>query len=276
MKRVNAFNDFKSIGNDKVTAIGMGTWGIGGYELPDHSRDRESVKALRYGLELGMNLIDTAEYYGAGHSEELVGYAIKEFEREDVFIVSKVWPSHFRYEDLIKAARASSRRLGTYIDLYLLHWPNPEVPLSETMRAMEELVDRGVIRYIGVSNFDLNLLLEAQHAMKKYEIVVNQVKYSLADRHVERELLPYMDKEGMTLMAYTPLEKGRLARNECLARIGDKYGKTAVQVALNWLIWRKNVIAIPKAANVDHIKENFGAMGWRLSGEDHKACLGCV
>lgn len=276
MKKVNVFNDFKSIGNDRVTAIGMGTWGIGGYELPDHSRDAESVNALRYGLELGMNLIDTAEYYGAGHSEEIVGLAIKEFEREDVFIVSKVWPSHFRYDDLIKAATASSRRLGTYIDLYLLHWPNPEVPLSETMRAMEELVDRGIIRYIGVSNFDLSLLLEAQHVMKKYEVVVNQVKYSLADRHVERELLPYMEKEGMALMAYTPLERGRLARNQCLAKIGGKYGKTAAQVALNWLIWRKNVIAIPKAANPNHIKENFGAMGWRLSKEDHEACLKCV
>jgi len=276
LRRIKLFNDLKVIGSDKVTAIGMGTWGIGGYDLPDYSNDDKSVRALRYGLELGINLIDTAEYYGGGHSEEIVGLAIKGFSREDLFIVSKVWPTHFRYRDVIKAAEASSKRLGTYIDLYLLHWPNPEVPLSETMRAMEELVDKGVIRYIGVSNFNLSLLKEAINVMKKYEIVVNQVKYSLADRWVEKDLLPFMEREGITVMAYTPLERGRLARNECLSKIGSKYGKTAAQVALNWLIWRSNVVAIPKAVNINHLVENFGAMGWRLTSDDYEACLKCV
>ncbi len=115
--------DVKLIGNDRVTSLGMGTWGMGGYEKPDYSHDDESVEALRYGLGLGINLIDTAEFYGTGHSEELVGEAIKDFERGEIFIISKVWPTNFGYEKAKRAARASARRLGTYIDLYLLHWP---------------------------------------------------------------------------------------------------------------------------------------------------------
>ena len=149
------------------------------------------------------------------------------------------------------------------------------MPLSETMRAMEELVNKGLIRYIGVSNFNLSLLQEAQSVMKRYEVVVSEVKYSLRDRWVEKELLPYMEKR-IALIAYTPLEKGRLAKNKCLAEIGKKYNKTSVQVALNWLIWRENVIAIPKANNRKHLEENFGAMGWRLSKEDYEKCIRCV
>ncbi|AAL82084.1 aldo/keto reductase [Pyrococcus furiosus DSM 3638] len=278
MKRVNAFNDLKRIGDDKVTAIGMGTWGIGGRETPDYSRDKESIEAIRYGLELGMNLIDTAEFYGAGHAEEIVGEAIKEFEREDIFIVSKVWPTHFGYEEAKKAARASAKRLGTYIDLYLLHWPVDDFKkIEETLHALEDLVDEGVIRYIGVSNFNLELLQRSQEVMRKYEIVANQVKYSVKDRWPETTgLLDYMKREGIALMAYTPLEKGTLARNECLAKIGEKYGKTAAQVALNYLIWEENVVAIPKASNKEHLKENFGAMGWRLSEEDREMARRCV
>ncbi|MBC7094433.1 aldo/keto reductase [Thermococcus sp.] len=278
MKRIQPFNDLKKIGDDRVTAIGMGTWGVGGWERPDYSRDKENIEALRYGLELGMNLIDTAEFYASGHSEEVVGEAIKEFEREDLFIVSKIWPSHFGYESAKRAAKASSKKLGTYIDLYLLHWPIDDFRrIKETLHALEELVDEGVIRYIGVSNFDLQLLKKSQEVMKKHEIVVNQVKYSLRDRRPENSgLLEYMKKEKMTLMAYTPLEKGSLARNGCLAEIGEKYGKTAAQVALNWLIWKENVVAIPKATNKDHIRENFGAMGWRLSREDYEDALRCV
>lgn len=276
--RVKAFNDLKRIGDDKVTAVGMGTWGVGGWESPDYSRDKEHIEALRYGLELGMNLIDTAEFYAAGHSEELVGKAIEGFEREDIFIVSKIWPTHFGYESAKRAARASAKRLGTYIDLYLLHWPTEDFrKIKETLHALEELVDEGLIRYIGVSNFDLELLRKSQEVMRKYEIVVNQVKYSLKDRRPEESgLLEYMKREGITLMAYTPLEKGTLARNSCLAEIGKTYNKTAAQVALNWLIWKENVVAIPKATNKEHIRENFGAMGWRLSKEDYEKALECV
>ena len=270
--------DLKLIGSDKVTAIGMGTWGIGGYESPDYSRDRESVEALRYGLELGINLIDTAEFYGAGHSEELVGEAIRGFEREEIFIISKVWPTHFGYESAKRAARASAKRLGTYIDLYLLHWPGTEWGrIEETLHALEELVDEGLIRYIGVSNFDLELLKRSQEAMRKHEIVANEVKYSLRDRWPETSgLLDYMKREKMALIAYTPLEKGSLARNQCVAEIGKSYDKTAAQVALNYLIWEDNVVAIPKAGSKAHLKENAGAMGWRLTKDDREKARGCV
>ncbi|GAB6102581.1 aldo/keto reductase [Thermococcus atlanticus] len=272
------FDDLKRIGDFRVTSIGMGTWGIGGRERPDRSRDRESVEALRYGLELGINLIDTAEFYGAGHSEELVGKAIEGFEREELFIVSKVWPTHFGYESAKKAARASARRLGTYIDLYLLHWPVDDFGrIEETLHALEELVDEGLIRYIGVSNFNLGLLKRSQEAMRRYEIVANQVKYSLKDRWPENSgLLDYMKREKIALMAYTPLEKGSLARNRCLAEIGKPYGRTAAQVALNYLIWEDNVIAIPKAGRKTHVEENAGAMGWRLSKEDREKARGCM
>ncbi|ALM74194.1 2,5-diketo-D-gluconic acid reductase [Thermococcus barophilus] len=278
VKRVIPFNDLKKIGDDKVTAVGMGTWGIGGRERADYSRDKESVEALRYGLDLGINLIDTAEFYGAGHSEEIVGNAIKEYERDSIFIISKVWPTNFGYEKAKKAARNSAKRLGTYIDLYLLHWPIDDFErIKETLWALEDLVDEGIIRYIGVSNFDLELLKRSQEVMRKHEIVANQVKYSLMDRRVERTgLLEYMKKENIALIAYTPLEKGQLARNPCLAKIGEKYSKTAAQVALNYLIWHENVIAIPKTSNKEHLKENFGAMGWRLSKEDLKRARECV
>ncbi|NJE46425.1 aldo/keto reductase [Thermococcus sp. GR7] len=278
MKRVPVFNDLKRIGSGRVTAIGIGTWGIGGYESPDYSRDKESIEALKHGLELGINLIDTAEFYGAGHSEELVREAIREFERDDIFIISKVWPTNFGYESAKKAARASAKRLGTYIDLYLLHWPSDSFEkIRETLHALEELVDEGLIRYIGVSNFDLELLKRSQEVMKKYEIVANEVKYSLRDRWPETSgLLDYMKHEKIALIAYTPLEKGSLARNECLAKIGERYGKTAAQVALNYLIWEDNVIAIPKAGSKAHLEENFGAMGWRLSKEDREKARRCV
>jgi len=270
--------DLKVIGDDKVTSIGLGTWGIGGYESPDYSRDEESVEVLKHGLELGINLIDTAEFYGAGHSEELVGKAIEGFEREELFIISKVWPSHFSYSEAKKAARGSIKRLGTHIDLYLLHWPGDSWrKIEETLHALEELVDEGLIRYIGVSNFDLELLKRSQEAMRKYEIVANEVKYSVRDRWPETSgLLDYVKREKIALIAYTPLEKGSLARNSCLEEIGKKYGKTSAQVALNYLIWEENVIAIPKAGRKEHVEENAGAMGWRLSKEDREKARGCV
>ncbi|WP_457751253.1 aldo/keto reductase [Thermococcus sp.] len=275
---MGAFRDLKVIGSDRVTAIGLGTWGIGGKESPDYSRDMESVKVLRYGIEVGINLIDTAEFYGSGHSEELVGRAIGDFDREELFIISKVWPTHFGHDQAKKAAKASAKRLGTYIDLYLLHWPVDDFErIAETLHALEELVDEGLIRYIGVSNFDLELLGKSQEAMKKYEIVANEVKYSLRDRWPETSgLLEYMKREKMALIAYTPLEKGSLGRNPCLTEIGQKYGKTAAQVALNYLIWEENVIAIPKAGKKEHVEENAGAMGWRLSKEDREKARGCV
>jgi diketogulonate reductase-like aldo/keto reductase len=271
----------KSLGKtgESVAAIGLGTWNMGGRESPDHRDDERLIEAIRYAVELGMNHIDTAEMYAAGHAEELVGEAIKQFSRDEVFIATKVWPSNLRYEDVIRSCRRSLERLQLkYVDLYMVHWPNPRIPLQETMKAMEKLVKDGLVRYIGVSNFDVELLEEAMNALKREEIVANQVEYSLEAREVERELIPFCERNGITVTAYTPLGKGRIPaeaasntpRGKILAEMAQRYGKTPVQIALNWVIWRPNVITIPKAARKEHLEENAGAAGWRLTEEDYK------
>ena len=265
---------------ERIAAIGLGTWRIGGGMAADYSMDREAVEAIRYAVELGMNHIDTAEIYGGGHAEELVGEAVKIFRRDEVFITSKVWHTNLRYDDVIKACERSLRRLGTgYIDLYLIHWPNPAVPISETMKAMEKLHREGKIRYIGVSNFSVKELEEARQVLSTTDVVANQVEYSLYERRVERDLIPYCSREGITVIAYSPLGKGRIAREAAeggsarariLNEIAEKYSKTPVQVALNWVIWREEVVAIPKSIKKDHLRENAGAAGWRLGAEDYR------
>jgi diketogulonate reductase-like aldo/keto reductase len=271
----------KSLGKtgESVAAIGLGTWNMGGRESPDYRDDERLIEAIRYAVELGMNHIDTAEMYAAGHAEELVGEAVKQFSRDEVFIATKVWPSNLRYEDVIRSCRRSLERLQLkYVDLYMVHWPNPRIPLQETMKAMEKLVKDGLVRYIGVSNFDVELLEQAMNALKREEIVANQVEYSLEAREVERELIPFCERNGITVTAYTPLGKGRIPaeaasntpRGKILAEMAQRYGKTPVQIALNWVIWRPNVITIPKAARKEHLEENAGAAGWRLTEEDYK------
>ena len=263
--------DLKILGKTKeyVPAIGLGTWGIGGYEMPDYSKDDHYVRIVRRAIELGLYLIDTAEYYGKGHAEEIVGSAIKDVPRDEVFIVTKVWYTNLRYDDVLKAARRSLKRLGVdYIDLYLIHWPNPAIPLRETMKAMEKLVNMGLVRYIGVSNFDVPLMEEARSYLSREDIVANEFKYSILDRRAERSVLPYCMRERITFIAYTPLEKGKVAQEKLLLDVGRKYGKTAVQVALNWLISKENVIAIPKTSKEERLVEFSEAMGWRLSKED--------
>jgi diketogulonate reductase-like aldo/keto reductase len=271
----------KSLGKtgESVAAIGLGTWNMGGRESPDYRDDERLIEAIRYAVELGMNHIDTAEMYAAGHAEELVGEAVKQFSRDEVFIATKVWPSNLRYEDVIRSCRRSLERLQLkHVDLYMVHWPNPRIPLQETMKAMEKLVKDGLVRYIGVSNFDVELLEEAMNALKREEIVANQVEYSLEAREVERELIPFCERNGITVTAYTPLGKGRIPaeaasntpRGKILAEMAQRYGKTPVQIALNWVIWRPNVITIPKAARKEHLEENAGAAGWRLTEEDYK------
>ncbi len=254
----------------EVSPIGLGTWGMGGgFWTPDYSDDERYIRALRYAYERGVRVFDTAEMYGGGHSEELVGQALSEFQ-EDVVIVSKVWPNHLRYDDLVRSAEASRRRLGVRsIDLYLIHWPSPEVPIGESIRALEDLIDRGVIRCMGVSNFDVRLLQEAMGAARKYEVVADEVEYSVYRREPEAELIPFARRAGVTIIAYSPLGRGQAARDRFLAEIGRKYGKTAVQVALNYLL--PNSIPIPKASTKEHIDELLGAVGWALSPEDVEA-----
>ncbi|MCD6235523.1 MAG: aldo/keto reductase [Thaumarchaeota archaeon] len=264
---------------EKIAAIGLGTWRIGGGMSPDYSHDEEAVEAIRYAIELGITHIDTAEIYGGGHSEELVGEAIKAFPREEVFISTKVWSNHLRYDEVLKACERSLKRLQTnYIDLYMIHWPSSSTPLSETMKAFEKLYKDGKIRYIGVSNFTAEELEEARSHLSTTDVMANQVEYSLYHRSIEKTLMPYCFKTGVTIIAYSPLGKGAIAREassrsrhgELLRKIAEKYSKTPVQVALNWVIWHDQVIAIPKSIQKKHLEENARAAGWKLSEEDYR------
>lgn len=265
--------EFKEIAKGvKIPAIGLGTWGMGGGNFPNPFTDKQAVQALRRGIELGMTHIDTAEMYASGHTEEVVGKAIEPFNREKLFITSKVLPKNFRYDDTIKAAKRSLKRLGIeQMDLYLLHWPNPDIPLEETMSAMEHLLEQGLTRFIGVSNFSVEEMKEAQSYLdKKNKIVTNQVEYSLMAREPENEVLQFCQKNKILLTAYSPLGHGKLMKKEIplLSDLSEKYSKTPAQIALNWLISKDFVVTIPKASNMKHVEENAGAVGWRLSSAD--------
>jgi len=193
--------EYKSLTEEvKIPVLGIGTWGMGGEFSKDYSSDREDISALKTAISLGMTHIDTAELYANGHSEELVGQAIRNFNRNNLFITTKVWADHLKYNDLIRAAERSLKRMKiNYIDLYLVHWPNPNVPLKETVRALDFLVDKGIAKFIGVSNFSLPLLKETQRYSKN-KIVSNQVEYNLLERTPEKELLPYCQKEDIMLL----------------------------------------------------------------------------
>jgi len=267
--------EFRPLGetSESIPEVGMGTWGMGGGMRADSSRDSESIEALTLGLELGMTLVDTAEMYGAGHSEEVVSKALEGW-REPVFVASKVSPSHFAYDDLLHSARKSVDRLRVkQMDLYQLHWPNPRTPIAETMKGMEKLVLDGMVRYIGVSNFSVAQMRDAQAALSREEIVSNQVEYSLVDRTVEEEILPYCQREKLTLIAYSPLGQGRIARGrggpfKIVDEIAARLGKSRSQVALNWLLQHESVVVIPKAGDKKHVVENAAVSGSKLSTRD--------
>ena len=247
---------------EKIPAVGIGTWKMGS----DPSKEIEGIK---YSIENGSDFVDTAEMYG---TEGIVGEAINGTE---AFVATKVSPHHFHKEDVIKACDRSISELGVkQIDLYQLHWPNKTIPINETMSAMEQLVKDGKIRYIGVSNFSVAEFKEAQSALKSEEIVSNQVEYSVLVRDPEKELLRFLQKNSVTLIAYSPLARGAIFSKKYkpvldkLGNIGSKYSITPNQVAISWLISKENVVAIPKATGIEHVKQNIQAGGIRLSNED--------
>ncbi len=253
-----------------IPLLGMGTWGMGGKFERDDGNFDESVAALRYGLSLGLNLIDVAEIYGEGLSEEIVGKAIVEVAREDVYVVSKVWKTNLRHSDVLEAAEASLKRLNTdYIDLYLIHWPNDEISLEETMKALESLLEQRKIRAIGLSNFSTELMSEAQSYLKHAKIAANQIEYNLGARAAESDIIPYCKQNDIRVIAYRPFAKGSLAisSSKIQDELAKKYKKTPNQIALNWLI-SQGISAIPKSSDHGHLKENAGALGWHLSIED--------
>jgi diketogulonate reductase-like aldo/keto reductase len=247
---------------ETVPALGLGTWNIG----DDQSRRAQEIAALREGIELGMTLIDTAEMYGDGRAEELIRKAI-EGRRDDVFLVSKAYPYNAGRDSLPKACERSLRRLGTdRIDLYLLHWRGG-IALAETVAAFEALRKAGEVRHWGVSNFDVADMEELVAAGGE-ACATNQVLYNFARRGPEYDLLPWMERRRMPVMAYSPVAQGNLPNSGVLASIARKRSISVAQVALAWLLRRPDAIVIPKAAKVEHVRDNHNALAVALTGSE--------
>ncbi len=250
-----------------MPVLGMGTWQMGGrMERDSRNDDAGQIQALKTGLDLGFNLIDTAESYADGKAEELVGEAIRGYDRGKLFLASKVWKTHVAYDDVLRAAENSLKRLGTdYLDLYLYHQVNNEVPLKETMRAFDRLVSEKLVRHIGVSNFALERFKRAQ-ACADHKIVVNQIHYSLSVREPENELLPWLQENDVMIQAWRPLR----GVPDCalLNELCAKYGKTKSQIALNWLIMQKNIVTITASSSARHIQDNLDAAAFEMAPSD--------
>jgi diketogulonate reductase-like aldo/keto reductase len=248
----------------RIAALGQGTW----HMAEDPRRRADEIAALRLGIDLGMTLIDTAEMYADGGSEELVGEAISG-RRDGLFLVSKVLPNHASRRGAIAACEGSLRRLGVdQIDLYLLHWRG-SIPLRETVAAFEALVAAGKIGSWGVSNFDLDDMEELIDLRGGDAVATNQVLYNLSRRGVEYDLLPFARKSGLPIMAYSPIEQGRLLHNPALEAVAARHaGATATQVALAWVLRQDGVCAIPQSGNPAHVRENSGALEIRLTSHD--------
>jgi len=260
---VSAVPVVKLPSGDQIPALGQGTWFMG----DDGQRRKEEIDALRLGIDLGMGLIDTAEMYGNGASEELVGEAIAG-RRDEVFLVSKVLPSNAAKTDVIAACEKSLRRLGTdQLDLYLLHWRS-RTPLSETLEGFAALAEAGKIRHWGVSNFDVADMEELTGLPGGSAVQTNQVLYNLTRRGIEWDLLPWAREHNLPIMAYSPIEQGRILDHSGLKSVAAEHGATAAQVAIAWLLQREGVVAIPKAGTTVHVKENRAALDIHLTDAD--------
>lgn len=246
-----------------IPVLGMGTWQMG-----ENARNCQTeIDALRHGLDLGLSLIDTAEMYGEGGAEEVVAQAIGH-RRSEVFLVSKVYPHNASKRGTIAACEHSLNRLKTdYLDLYLLHWRG-SVPLSETLEAFQTLQQAGKIRSYGVSNFDTEDIQEAIQLKGGNAIAINQVLYNLMRRGIELNLLPWCRQQRIPIMAYSPIEQGRLLNNQTLRAIAQDRGVTSAQVAIAWLLRQDNVIVIPKSSCIEHVKQNRAALDLKLNAEE--------
>ena len=248
---------------EAIPMLGQGTWGMGEGSRP-HAQE---IASLRTGIELGMTLIDTAEMYAGGAAEEIAGEAIAG-SRDDVFLVGKVLPSNASRSATIAACESSLRRLGTdRLDLYLLHWRGG-TPLAETLEAFSALVDDGKIRYWGASNLDGSDLEELVGLPGGDAVATDQVLYNLTRRGIEHDLLPWCRERGVPVMAYSPIEQGRMLGHPSLADVASRHKATPAQVGLAWLLRQGGVTAIPKASTDEHVRENRAALELRLTGED--------
>ncbi|MEZ0170132.1 aldo/keto reductase [Microvirga sp. TS319] len=251
---------------ETIPALGQGTWQMA--EMAGHRA--QEIEALRLGVELGMSLIDTAEMYGEGASETLIAEALGP-ERDRLFLVSKVYPHHASRTGVIEACERSLRRLKTdRLDLYLLHWRGG-VPLEETVSGFEELRRAGKIRHWGVSNFDTDDMEELFDAEGGTNCATNQVLYNVTRRGPEYDLIPWMEKHRMPLMAYSPIEQGRLPKAGLLQEIGRRYDASSYQIALAWLLRKPDIVAIPKASSPAHVRDNRRALDIRLSRDELEA-----
>ena len=250
-------------GGEPVPVLGQGTWRFG----ENRERRAGEIATLRAGFDLGMTLVDTAEMYADGAAESVVGEAIAG-RRQELFLVSKVLPQNASKRGVVKACEASLRRLGTdVIDLYLLHWRGG-VPLEETLAAFAALVEAGKIRHWGVSNFDVSDMEELSELDAGGSVATNQVLYNLSRRGIEFDLLPDCQRSHIPVMAYSPIEQGRVLGSDVLKKIARRHNATPAQVALAWVLREPGVIAIPKSGSADHVRENHGALALRLSDVD--------
>jgi diketogulonate reductase-like aldo/keto reductase len=251
------------LGGERVPALGQGTWHMG----ETRGRMADEAAAVRLGIELGMTLIDTAEMYGNGGAEEMVASAA-EGVRDDLFIVSKVYPHNASRAGVIAACERSLARLSTdRIDLYLLHWRG-SIPLAETLAGFEQLRRDGKVRHYGVSNFDRADMAEWAALRGGESVAADQVLYNLSRRGPEWGLLPWCRERGVAIMAYTPLGQGSLLRDRTLSEVAHRRNATPAQVALAWLLRQQGMIVIPKAARLEHVRDNRGALDVVLTEED--------
>jgi diketogulonate reductase-like aldo/keto reductase len=262
----------ETVHNVTLPKIGFGTWSIGGETSANPKLDDASITALRSALEIGYTHFDTAEYYAAGHSEELVGRAIRETKtkREDVFVTSKVSPEHLSYKDVLKACEGSLRHLNMdYIDLYLIHWPPRAISkLDEAFQALNKLVQDGNVRHLGVSNFSLKWIQRAQE-LSETPIITNQVPYRLPDKtYVANGVIEYCQQNNILITAYSPIKFRSMRVNQTLGKIAKAHSATPYQIALAWLVNQPRVITIPMSYKPQHIQENFKAAEIELSEQE--------
>jgi diketogulonate reductase-like aldo/keto reductase len=266
MKRMATSTEVRTVplpSGETVVVLGQGTWGMG----EDRRRRAAEIAALRLGLDLGMKLIDTAEMYGDGGAEEVVGEAIGG-RRKEVFLVSKVLPHHATMRGTIAACHASLKRLRTdRLDLYLLHWRG-RVALAETLDAFQSLVRSGDIRHWGVSNFDTSDMEELAQTPGGRAVATNQVLYNLARRGIEFDLLPWCQERHIPVTAYSPIHQGRLLRSATVRAVAARRNATPAQVALAWVLRQEGLLTIPKGSDADHVRENRGALDVHLTRED--------
>lgn len=256
----------------EIPVLGFGTWLMGGRMEKEIGYDEShDIEVIKKTIELGGYRFDTAEMYANGYSEEILGKALKGYDRTKLFVTSKVNPSNLAYDNVISSCKRSLEHLQLdYLDLYLVHMPNPDISIEETMRAFDYLKEQGLVKNIGVCNFNVERLIEAQSNTKN-KIVLNQVHYNLIFREPElKGVIKYCQDNDIFVEAWRPVQYGSLAKKgiAIVDELCKKYNKTPSQIALNWLISQKNVITLTKTGNIKHLEENLGSVNWNMSDED--------